>query len=297
MEEVELKHLRALLAVAEEGNVGRAAQRLGTSQPPLSRLVARVEEHLGVRLFDRTGRGVALTEAGRAYLDEARRVLRLASDAADAARRAAAGRTGLLRLGFDGSSVFDVVPRSVREFRSRLPEVEVAARPVPTAEQPEELARGLIDAGFVLAPAADGRLEAVEVVREPLVAVLPEGHPLASRDPVPARSLAGQPFVFCPPHGHDPLRDAVLGLCRSAGFTPSVALEAREMQFALGAVAAGLGVGVFPGSVRHLVRSGTVVRGLRPAGAGVALAVAWRRGGRTPAVAAFVEVVREIAGS
>lgn len=294
---IELRHLRYFVAVAEESSFRRAAARLHISQPPLSRQIGALEERLGVGLFERAGRRVGLTEAGRVYLGEARLLLARFEEGVEAARGAGRGEVGRLRIGYEGSSVYDLIPSSVRVFRRRFPRVRLSLLEMPGADQAGALREGRLDVGFVVPTAGGdgGALVFEALLREPLVAVLPGGHPLAAGDEVDPGELAGEPFVLGPSRPDDALRERVVAVCRGAGFAPRVVQEAGEVQAVLGIVAAELGVALLPDSVRALGREGVVYRPLPPLPeAGLELAMARRRDGASPAARAFADVAKRV---
>jgi DNA-binding transcriptional LysR family regulator len=259
---VELRLWRQFIAVAEELHFGRAASRLHMTQPPLTQAIAGLERLLGVRLFDRTKRSVQLTAAGRAVLPEARELLARAQALPAHARAAAHGEIGRLRLAFVSTVGFGLLPQWVRAFRSIYPQIELELIESTGDVQLESLARGDIDAGFVLhspgfAPAG---LHQLRIAREPLVLALPEQHELASaRTPSLGRVL-DQALVIFPRRILPSLHDAIFGMYHAAGRTPRVAQEAIQMQTIVNLVSAGLGLAWVPGSVRQFQRPGVVYR-------------------------------------
>lgn len=286
---MELRHLRYFVAVAEELNFGRAAGRLRISQPPLSQQIRKLEDELGVELFYRTKRRVELTEAGGLFLAEARKTLRQAEEAARVARRSGRGELGALSIGFVGSAAYGVLPELLRGFREEYPGVRLELQTMTTLEQVGALENGDIGLG-VLRPPVDGDLEILPVSREPLVAVLPEGHALAIRETVPLAALAGEDFVLWPRRSGSAVYDRILGLCAEAGFSPRVTQESEEHQVIAGLVAAGLGVSLVIGDPALFSGRGVVFRTVRSPGWIWELALAWRRGESPPAVRAFVEL-------
>ena len=291
---MELRHLRYFIAVAEELHFGRAAEALGISQPPLSQQIQALEEEMGARLLERTNRRVALTEAGRLFLDEARQVLAQVDRAVLLARRAHQGELGELRIGFTASAPFtSAIPRSIHAFRQAYPEVhldlqEMSSRQIVEALQEERLQVGVIRS-FQL-PAS---LEAVELFSEPLVAVLRADHPLArdSLEGLELAALAEEPFVFFPRSYGTGLYDQLQALARQAGFTPRISQEAGEAMTIIGLVAAGLGVSMLPGSFRRTRVDGVVYRTLLDPGATSSVWLVRRRSERSPAALAFIELV------
>ena len=291
---MELRHLRSFVAVAEERHFGRAAERLHMAQPPLSQQIRRLEDELGATLLHRTTRSVELAPAGEVLLVRAREILAAVDSATEDARRAARGEFGRLAVGFTGSATYALLPSVAAALRRSLPGVMLDLRgELLTPAQVEGLLDGTLDLGLLRPPVRERDL-AVEVVRsEPLVAVLPEAHPLAAADAVPLEQLAGEPFVVYPSHFRSVVHDAVEETCAAHGFHPRVALEVSETATLVSFVAAGLGVSLVPESVEHMTVHGAVYRPLaREAAAAVELAVAWRRDDDTPVLQRALDVIR-----
>ncbi|GAA3674797.1 LysR substrate-binding domain-containing protein [Nonomuraea antimicrobica] len=285
-----LQQLRYAVALADELNFGRAAQREGVRQPPFSQQIGKLEEELGVRLFERTTRQVRLTPAGEAFVAQARTALAHAELAVEAARRVGRGEEGRLAIGFVGSATNLTLPRVLRRFRARYPGVQVELRERTSAQQAEELREGLLDVGLLHAPLAGPAAEVLStrtVARELLLAALPTGHPLAARAPLPTSALAWEPFVMFPRRLGSALYDQVIGVARAAGFEPRVVQEAVQMQTIVGLVAAGMGVSIVPESVARLRRGDVVFRPLSPATRVVTLDVTWRTDDPNPLVRNF----------
>jgi DNA-binding transcriptional LysR family regulator len=194
---MELRQLRYFVAVAEELHFTRAAARLGIAQPPLSQQVRRLEHDLGVQLFDRTHRHVQLTEAGRAFLTEAKHTLIQADRAVDAARRARKPQAGRLVIGAQATAEVSVFPRLLPRFLRRYPNVDVMLQtPLTPQEQVVMLKQHQIDVGFLRLPVRDAALIVFPLLHEPLLAVLPRRHPLARRRSVSLQELAASTFVM-----------------------------------------------------------------------------------------------------
>ena len=295
--EIELRHLRYFLVLAEELHFGRAAARLGIAQPPLSQQIQRLEQLLDARLFDRTSRRVQLTDAGRAFLAEAHRVMEGIRSAIEAARRAGRGEVGELRVAFAATVMFLALPRIIREFRDRFPLVHLDLREMPTGPQLDGLRAGDIDIGFVREPLPDSELEVVTVMQEPLRIAVNKSHPLAARPTLAVRDLADQPFVLFPQELAPGLHAQVLALCQAAGFTPNVVEESRELYTSVSLVEAGLGVSILPASVEKLGWRGVRYRPIPSAAAQTRIAAAWRRDRERPVIGAFMQVVRELVGT
>lgn len=293
IEPLELRHLRYFVAVAEELHFGRAAQRLGMAQPPLSQQIQRLEQIIGARLFERTSRRVQLTDAGNALLPDARRLLAGAEAALLAARRAGRGEQGELRVAFAATVMFLALPEIIRAFRDRFPGVHLDLREMPTGPQLAGIKAGEIDIGFVREPEPDPELDIVTVMREPLRIAVPKGHPLASRATISVRHLADEPFVLFPAELAPGLHAQVMALCRAAGFTPRVVEESRELYTSVSLVEAGIGVSILPASVEKLGWRGVRYRAIPSASAETRIAAAWRKDRGRPVVEAFMGVVQE----
>lgn len=259
---IDLRAWRQFVAVAEELHFGRAAQRLHMTQPPVTQAIAQLEKTLGIVLFDRTRRRVALTPAGEALLPDVRDMLERAQALPARARAAAAGEVGRVRLAFVSTIGFERLPVWVREFRVLCPEVALELVEATGDVQLEGFARGEIDAGLMLhSPGfAPPGLERLPVADEPLVLALPAAHPLARADRLALADVLAEPLVMFPRRIVPSLHDAILGLYHAAGRSPIVAQEAIQMQTIVNLVWGGLGVAWVPESVTQFQRTGVVYR-------------------------------------
>jgi DNA-binding transcriptional LysR family regulator len=290
---MELRHLRYFVALAEELHFTRAARRLGMAQPPLSQQIRLLENQLATSLFERGRRRVALTEAGRMLLPEARATLAQAARAEVVARRAGRGEIGELRIGlFASAPLLPVFTRAVLEFRRRLPDVHLALHESPTLEQVDALRRGQLDAGFLRCPSAadiPADIAAVELLREPLVALMRVDHPLAARPgPLTISALAAEKLIFFSRSVGTTLHAQLLDLCRAAGFEPYITQTARENSTLIGLVAAGLGIAVAPESLAQIQVAGVTHRRLRDAGATTSIWLATPQAGPTALAHTFL---------
>ena len=296
---IELRHLRYVLAVAEEGNITRAAERLGIRQPPLTRQIRALETELGVILFRRLPRGVRVTEAGRAFVDEAAAIVARAAGLAETARRAARGEQGRIAIGFTSSSAFHpFVTRVIRAFRQMWPGVLIALEEGSTGELVRALQEERLDAAFVRSPKADAAGLRVEpLLAEPMVAALPAGHGLSrTGGRIALAALAGETFVLYRRPAGPGLYDAILAACHAAGFNPEIGQEAPRLPSSLSLVAAGLGVSIVPASMRRLDSDGVAYAELDGCPDLVApLLLATRRTDRSAVLRRFREQVRQAA--
>jgi DNA-binding transcriptional LysR family regulator len=261
---IELRLWRQFAAVAHELHFGRAARSLHMTQPPLTQAIAQLERLLGARLFERSKRSVRLTPAGEALLPQVLDLLARARILPVQARAAAEGELGRLRIAFVSTVGFALLPHWLRTFRARHPQVQMELIEATGDVQLEALARGDIDAGFMLhspgfAPAG---LSHLEVAREPLVLALPETHPLASAARLPLAQVLAEPLVIFPRRIVPSLHDAILGMYHAGGREPRIVQEAIQMQTIVNLVSAGLGLAWVPQSVREFQRSGVVYRQL-----------------------------------
>lgn len=259
---IDLRAWRQFVAVAEELHFGRAAQRLHMTQPPVTQAIAQLEKTLGIVLFDRTRRRVALTPAGEALLPDVRDMLERAQALPARARAAAAGEVGRVRLAFVSTIGFEHLPVWVREFRALCPEVALELVEATGDVQLEGFARGEIDAGLMLhSPGfAPPGLERLPVADEPLVLAMPATHPLARADRLALADVLAEPLVLFPRRIVPSLHDAIVGLYHAAGRSPVVSQEAIQMQTIVNLVWGGLGVAWVPESVTQFRRAGVVYR-------------------------------------
>jgi DNA-binding transcriptional LysR family regulator len=251
---MELRHLHYFIAVAEELNVTRAAERLHISQPPLSRQIHEFEAELDVKLFDRTGRHLRLTEAGRFAYEQAKQLVARITDMQDATRRIDRLGHRWLNIGFVPSTLYGLLPDVIRRFRKGRPDVEVGLIDLTTVEQAEALKSGRIDIGFGRLVVNDDAIVSEIVRDEPLVAVLPVNHRLAKKTAVTLSALTVEHVILYPARPRPGYADQVIGHFRSRGLTLTSTREVNELQVALGLVAAGVGVTLVPRSVQRLRR-------------------------------------------
>lgn len=295
---MELRHLRYFVAVAEELNFTRAAARLHIGQPPLSMQIRDLEGEIGVRLFERTQRRVALTPAGQNFLEHAYRILANVGEAVADAQRAARGELGELRVGFTSSLPFtDLLPDALHAYRARYPAVRLHLREMFTPEQFSAIARGELDVGFVRLQggrAPDG-ITLREVARNPLRLVVNVGHRLAAGGPVAFADLRDEDFISFPADVGTDLPAVLRGLCRQAGFEPRIVQTAREATTQIGLVAAGLGIAILPAPLETVRMARVRYVAITDTDAQFRLAVATASGPAGPLVGGFLAVIDRLA--
>ena len=295
--DIELRHLRYFVAVAEELHFGRAAERLHLAQPPLSQQIRKLEEILGHPLFVRTSRAVKLTAAGEVFLERARRTLQNVQEDMDEARSIGRGDEGMLRVGFIGSSMLTPLPEMLGRYRRLYPKVQLLLSEAHTSNIAASLIRGTLDAAFLRDGGDIEGLHCDPVFSEPYVAVLPSTHRLADRRTISAGDLRDEPFVFFTPAAGTLAYEKTARLCEEHGFRPRVVQEAPQWLTILRLVGAGLGVSIAPACVRQVAGANIVCPNLRNARETSNIELAYRVGEDRAVVRAFATVARESFGT
>jgi len=290
---VELRQLRYFIALAEELHFGRAAARLHVVQPALSQQIRRLEQEVGAPLFNRTKRQVAITEAGRAFLQKARLSVMHAAEAVASAQSARRGELGELSVGFVGSAAFQYFPEVLKSFRKRFPAVRLALQELTTTQQMSALRAATIRVGLLRPPIADADIATEVLAREPWMLAIPRSHRLRRASRVALRDFAADSFIATPRSLGPGLYDQVLSLCLRAGFSPTVVQEAIQMSTIVSLVAAEVGVALVPGSVTKLGRADVLYKPLRGSPK-VDMAFAWCRGDEDPLLRNWLAVARHV---
>jgi DNA-binding transcriptional LysR family regulator len=284
----ELRHLRYFVVVAEELNFSRAATRLHMAQPPLSVAIRQLEQELGADLFVRTSREVKLTAGGRTLLEGARRTLAEADRAVAAAKRAAKGELGQLRMAFSWSARFETLPALGRAFREVSPDVELLTQEMWNAPMSEALRSGQVDLGISLCPEPAPGLASEPVRRERMIAVISSAHPLAAAGSVALGDLAEHTFLMFPPELGPRLYDAMVDMCRSAGFEPKLRNESFHTTWDLRLMGDGSPVAALaPASVAVGAPAGVAILELSDPHAELETRLVWREDESSPMLVAF----------
>jgi len=299
---MELRHIRYFVAVAEEGRIAWAAERLGMQQPPLSQQIKALEQELDVQLFRRKARGVELTEAGRAFLDNARTMLAQLDHTCETTRRTARGEQGRICVGITPSSPFHpFVPRVIRAFREACPLVSLTLEEHSSNELVERLRNEQIDAAFVRTLIADPKGLVIEpLMDERLVVALPTGHLLAhtngDKTAISIKALAGETFIIQGSRLRLGLYAATVAACHAAGFTPRIGPEASNFASTLNLVSVGLGVSLIPASLQRMNIDGVTYQRLKGSDQPkLPLDLASRRGDPSAVVRHFLKLVTQAA--
>lgn len=290
---IELRQFRQFIAVAEELSFRRAAERLNMAQPPLTATIKRIEDEVGAVLIERTNRIERLTEAGRVFLDEARKTVNQAERAMLAAQRAGAGLTGTLRVTFVASAAREILPSILRRFREHYPAVKLELREAMTTQQLASLANNDSDLGFVIPPLQDAENLKIEVVaRNRLVAALPEGHPLTTAGQITLADMSQESWILFSARQGPGLHRIIHAACAKAGFSPRIGQEAPQMDTIASLVAGGMGVALVSRALATGGRRGVAFRELAGPGTPVEFELAIAYAHSSPVLDAFVAATR-----
>lgn len=264
-QEIELRHLRYFLAVAETLHFSKAAQRLGMAQPPLSQQIKRLEQLVGHRLFDRTTRGVKLTLAGQLLAERARSTIERVQDDLAQVRRLGRGEEGTLTVGFSGSVMFTELPSAIEGYRRRYPKVELRLRELSTSAQIAALLDGTLDLAYLRDGDPTQGIQMNTWLEERYVAVLPEAHALARKRTLRVPDLRGEPFILFARRMGPLAFDRTIACCEKHGFRPNIVQDAPQWPTLVRLVAAGLGVSLAPACVANVALRGAVYRDVHAA--------------------------------
>ncbi|WP_134501002.1 LysR family transcriptional regulator [Microvirga pakistanensis] len=290
---MELRHLRYFVAVAEELNFTRAAERLHIAQPPLSQQIKQLEEEIGVVLLQRGARPLRLTDAGQVFLDRARQVLMDLDAAVAETRRRGRGQTGRLSIGFAGSAMYVLLPEVIHHYREACPNVELVLNEMLASEIAEALQDRRIDVGFARPQLpADDRVAQRLVLEEPYVAALPAHHRLAGNSSIKLSELADDGFVLYPSAEGPSVTDLIVAACREVGFVPRIVQEALHLQTVINLVASGAGVSLVPKAAADCqIRRGVSFLPLLPPAPMAPLTLVWREDDVSAALQRFLAAV------
>lgn len=302
MTAMDLRQLNQFLAVAEELHFGRAAERLGMTQPPLSQSIMALERELGAALFSRSKRHVALTPFGAQWLEHVRPAVAAIADLPAAAQRLAEGTAGRLALSFVSSADYSILPELVRLYSTAFPEVEMALAEATSDVQVEALAEGRIDAGLMIPPASGfpAAIDYRPLLREPLVAAVPDIWAKDGRLDIAEGKLAGeswldQPLLLFPRHVSPTFHDLIIDHYRAKGRTPHIRQRAIQMQTIISLVSAGMGLAMVPASLQNLARTGVRYLPLAEAAPILETGLAWRRADDAPTLRALLGIALDMA--
>jgi DNA-binding transcriptional LysR family regulator len=291
---MELRHIRYFVAVAEELNFGKAARRLGISQPPLSQQIQSLEHELGSRLFERSRRHVALSKAGEVFLGEAYELLERSERVRNTLRRVNEGEIGQLHLAAVGSAFYEILPSILLRFRREHPEVGLSLRECETSEAESALQAGALDFAFIRLGKASSPLAMRLLQPEIVVAAIPSHHRLTREKRVSLRQLAQEPFVSFSRRASPQYYDSITAAFVNAGLSVQIMYECNGLHSKLGFVACGLGVALVPQSVTRLAIQGVAYRELKETIPLVGISVVWNTNRRYTLSERFLSVIQKI---
>ena len=288
-----LRHIRYFIAVAEELHFRRAAVRLGIAQPALSRAIRYLEQELAVTLFERSNRSVALTPAGKTFLDGCRSVMSAVERTVDDTRRVDCGQIGTLRIGYTDFAIAGALPNLLQAFQRTHPGIILQPYHGVTADQLRKLEEGNLDIGFVTGPITRPGYDQCLIQRDRLICVVYENHPLAGRRGVRLKELANEDFVHGPSRDWEHFYSYLIPLCRRAGFVPRIVQEAFNSAGILGLVASGMGVTILTESTHNLAVKGLVAVPLKDVSERLMTVAIWNASAARGSIGMFVEFIRE----
>lgn len=292
---MDFRRLTYFVAVAEELHFGRAANRLGIAQPPLSRQIAQLESDLGVQLFDRTRSQVRLTQAGDTLLQRGRDILSQVDRAEREVRSVGEGAAGRLRIAFVGTASYGVLPELIREFRSSYPDVELALSAMNNAELKTALIARHIDVAFGRPAITDDEIRGFPFHVEPLILAVPANSELVERESLPLAELKRETFVLYPRRPRPSFADHILEVCKKEGFIPASEVLAQDFQTAISLVSVGVGIALVPHSVSLSPRHGVVYRTYEGHNPGTSLSLAVRQDNQGVHTQNFTTLARKFA--
>ncbi|WP_294606603.1 LysR family transcriptional regulator [Roseovarius sp.] len=288
-----LRHIRYFMAVADELHFRRAAERLGIAQPALSRAIRNLEDQLGVELFDRSNRRIAITQAGKTFLDGCRGVINAVEHTVENTRRVHQGQIGTLRIGYTDMAIAGLLPRRLKDFQEQQPGLVLQPHHDVTTTQLHKLEDGELDVGFVTGPISRIGYDQCLIQSERFVCVLYDHHPLAKRKSIRLEELAHEVFVHGTSKDWEHFHAYLIPLCRRSGFVPRVVQEAFNTAGILGLVACGMGVTILTESVRGSAGAGLVVLPLEDIAEQLQTVAIWKARSGDRATGLFIDFLRE----
>ncbi|MDP2697088.1 LysR substrate-binding domain-containing protein [Thalassospira sp.] len=293
---IELRHLRYFICVADELHFGRAAERLGIAQAPLSQQIKQLEERIGVQLLERTTRSVQLTEAGSVFLEKARNAISQVEIGVDAARLVMGQASGKLTIGCVSPVIHICLPQIIRLFRQRCPDTRIDIKILTTNEQLDLMAEHKIDVAFIRPPRTKANLNIEHLFSEGFVGLIPADHPLADKKNITLRDFAGLPYMAYAPILGISYQNVVMQYARRHGINLNITEEIGHTMGIVAMVAAGIGVGIAPNWVTHTPHPDVVYAPMPELpGDSVDLSLAWPINSMSPVVRHFVDAARQFA--
>ncbi|SAV14951.1 LysR family transcriptional regulator [Klebsiella pneumoniae] len=290
-----LRHMWLFLAVAEEKHFGRAAKRLGMTQPPLTQQIQVLESSLKIQLFDRSRKGVQLTPAGQAILPAVKKFAEQVERLDLAIREAIAGHTGILTVGAISTAMLDVLPAYLKKMKKAAPELTISVKEIDSAEAIPLLQSGDIDLAFARLTGELGNdIESLPLASDNLVVALPHDHHLAGKNSVALDALSNEEWVMFARHLSPVFFDSITAACRGQSFSPRIIHEVRSVASQIAFVSCGQGIALVPSSLEHLSPANVVTLPLENNIKVITTAVAWSSARNNPAVDMFIEMIKQV---
>ncbi|HLU02644.1 MAG TPA: LysR family transcriptional regulator [Advenella sp.] len=292
---MELRQIRYFQCVARELSFTKAARILHIAQPPLSRQIKMLEEELGVAVFERLGRGIVLTDAGRYFLDQTEKMTQRLEETINATRRIGKNDRMWFGVGFVPSTLYGHMPALIRQLRQLNTQVEIGLVEMTTLQQFEALKSGRIDIGVGRILLKDEEIERLILTDEPLVVALPVTHRLAGKTAIRLANIVDEPLILYPARPRPSYADHVVNLFRQKGYAPQIIQEVNELQTAIGLVTATIGIAIVPESVRRLHRDDVVYVDLNEPGFTSPIMLSWRKNDRSAFLQEVIGLFRRTA--
>jgi LysR family transcriptional regulator, hca operon transcriptional activator len=291
---MELRHLRYFITVAEELNFSKAALKLYTAQPSLSQQIKDLEEDVGVKLLNRTKRKVELTEEGAVFLEQARLTLAQADKAVAMARQISQAKQQMLRIGFVPVAEMKIFPYVLPNLRVQNQDLKIELLSLNNSDQSRLLKKGEIDVAFTRQNLQSDEIDSKFVLREPLIFLLPQDHPLAKYEKIPVKALNGIDFIIPAAEQSQTLHNIILGFAQAHNIQLNIVQKADNILFNINSIGMGLGCTILPGYVAPLSMKNTVVRSLDVELPFIDLYTSYRKNSPSEAVTKFIELLSSV---
>lgn len=292
---MQIHQLKYFIAVAEELHFGKAAKKLNISQPPLSQQIKKLEDHLKVKLFNRTKRKVELTQVGKLFLKDAYKIVEQIEASTNKLTQYTSGEIGELNLGYSSYCIFDVLPMLLKDFYQEYPEVKVNLKHLGTARQIEAFKESEIHIGLLCPPIDQTNLNLELIYHQPFVIALPSNYEIAinnESDSIDLSLLKNYPFILTPRHIGPGYYDTIINICFDNNFSPNVVLEVNDLHELISLVSTGLGVSIVPKSLIQYQKSNVVFKKLNNDKYKVDTAIAYKKSENSQVVFNFLEITK-----
>lgn len=289
---MEIRQLMYFIAVAEELHFGKAAKRLGMTQPPLSQQIISLEEFLGVKLFYRTKRKVTLTDAGQFFYQEVTKINNNLSSAIKGTKLIDRGMLGMLKIGFGPD--YGTLTKILKVYEEKFPNVEIRLEQMPTSEQILALDKQEIQIGLLPGPVERKNIDSMIVAKYPFKIVLPYDHPLATEKDIDLVDLKEESFIMTPREIGSSYYDLIINICNKAGFNPNIQKKTYELQTVIPLVAANMGVAILPQMLEYFKREEVVFLPIKNCDEYLKMCIAWNKEARSPLIDLFIKITQGI---